>query len=326
MQDPLDLEAGQSDTELKINLDDGDQSFEGWVSYEDGTPVPNYPVHLSSMGNGASGSVDTLTDKNGRFRLVPSGIYSWFSFCIYISDTDKYRTGKWGEKDIHFVIKKNTEFGSINGVVLDENGQPLTIYDINLLPSKNKEENNNKWTYSFQKVVNPDGYFEFNNISISQCPFLLQAKKNGVSAFSEVIFLQKDEILDNIILKMPQTFTITGKILYPNNIIAAGADISFYNKIPEGLNLDIFDLGEFYSVNTDKNGFFSISNIPLRGGTIYIWISRDQNQNNLNSMDPDTVEDKSIFNDQLSLHFSIDPGQPGEQRDLGKIILKPNQN
>ena len=70
LNDPLTLQSGKPTEPLKIIMEDGEQSFEGWVSEEDGTPIPNCQVFLMYIGHGSGNSAAiATTDDNGRFGL-----------------------------------------------------------------------------------------------------------------------------------------------------------------------------------------------------------------------------------------------------------------
>ena len=332
LDEPLALEAGKKIDPLKITLENGEESFEGWVSEEDGTPIPDISVSFIYVGSGfRNGLNDAITDKEGRFELAADAVHDFEEFLIYVSSSEKYkraeyRTKEWGAKDIHLVLKRNdAEFANISGAVFDENRQPVTKYQILLIPSQINIRS--LWrSYEWRSIYHPDGSFLLEKILITDGPFIIAAKtENAPAVFSDLISLKKDEILENVILILPQSFQVNGQIVNKQGIPISGAIVELIPKIPEGMKFDDEDTQNKFRetqplAETDNHGFFVLNKVPMQGGTIFAWKAKETKKDQVYDLSNGSLNSKQEVESEKK--FTIAPGQPSEQRNLGKIMLE----
>ena len=332
LEKPILLKSGEKIDPLKITLEKGEQSFEGWVSEEDGKPIPNVKVWILYVGSGfRNGLNEADTDKEGRFKLVAEAVHDFEEFIIFVPASEKYkraeyRTKEWEAKDIHLVLKRNdVEFASISGAVFDENRQPILKYQIQLIPSKMSVVK--FWrSYEWRSIYHPDGSFLLEKILIADGPFVIAAKtENSPAVFSDLISLKKDEILENVTLILPQSFQVNGQVVNKGGIPVAGAIVELESKIPEGMQSDKEDLKNMFRnaqplTVTNNQGFFVLDKVPIQGGTIIAWKAKETKEDQEHDLPNASWDIKQEVESEKRL--SLAPGQPGEQRNLGTIVLE----
>ena len=181
--------------------------------------------------------------------------------------------------------------------------------------------------YNWRTVFHPDGNFLIEKILLSEGPFVIAAKtENTPPVFSAVIELHKDEIRENVVLILPQSFVARGQVLLQDGTPAAGAIVELTPKILEGMNFDHYSSDNFKNSQpqtvTDNQGFFVFPKIPVQGGELYAWKVKTNNKDPMISFEPGSTSSWTMSsNPEFDKRIIVAPGQPGEQRDLGKIIL-----
>ncbi len=322
LEQPIVLEENQELDNINFVLEEGDESFEGVVMNEDGEPVSRImlDVHSESpewfVGH-------TISNREGRFKVeasrpVPSDITQ---FIVRVNSNETYESAsvtineRWA-KNIQIILQKREEdYGSIAGIVLDEQDQPIQNYEIKLTPTGTELI---PWSlrekyFDWRSVSNPDGVYVFNEIPVANSPFVVMARaENMAPAFSEVIHLNKDESRQNVtIILKEETFSLSGRALD-----AAGQAVSKTRVLfrPQ-LNSDLQDMWDqkltpndyltnsYPQTYTDEQGNFKIANVPVSGGILGIV--------------------RGYENDEwITMDIMILPGQPGEERNLGEIIIQ----
>ena len=356
---PIVLEAGKTPEPRKYVLEAGDSSFEGWVSEEDGTPAAGLEVNVMNFGRGrdpgnnspmmmpyvpalASGGPKSMpkTDENGQFKVRVDRAEPGDQFMIFTQPTDQYegssyRTAERGAKDIHLIVKKKeSEYGGISGRVVDENHQPIPNFQVRLIPSQMTTPAVYP-TYNWRSVMHPEGAFLFEKALIADGPFVVAAKSgNNNTVLSELVSIAKDEMRENVTIVLPQSFQLIGQVVDTEGKPVSGAAVEALQEAPAGLGSQGFSAvyGDLPArTESDANGLFRLDGFPAKGGQLRVWLGQSTSKGGKGggkdtSLGPSGGLSFSIFRPsdiRYEKRFPIPPGQPGEQRDLGKIVLEP---
>ena len=328
--EPLALEAGQTAEGIDFSLESGEEAFEGWASEEDGTPVPDYEIHLGYRGHGFMNGISmTTTDQAGRFRFAiedENRIHHVDEFCVFSSTSEEYERSRislheWGASDIHVVLKRRDEgYANIGGSVRDRNGDPVTNYQLRLVPSS--REIVRLWQrYDWRTIESPDGAFHFERLVVSAAPYVLVAKTDeSTLAVSEAISLVKDEVRENIVIVLPRSFTVLGRIVDPQGHPLARAMVELKREIDGMPQRQYQDL--FPRTLTDEHGGFRLDGIPSTGAELSV-TKREELEWDMpfNPRPRSSLTMGRRYGPILSQVIIIVPvGQPGEERDLGTIV------
>ena len=331
IEEPLDLKDVQNADGVDFILDRGDDAFEGWVSEEDGTPIAGCDVHVLYVGHGFNNGVTNCkTDESGRFRLAAgntSRIYHVEEFRIFTPTTEEYecatfKTTEWGAKDIHLTPKKRDQgYGNIGGVVQDQNGAPVTRYQLKLVPSHN-DIPLLFHLYSWRAIESPEGAFHFENLVTSAAPYFLMARSEGSAlAISEVIDLQKNEVREDIVIVMPRSFSIRGRVTDPEGRPLASAIIQFHRDFT-GVELEHYS-DALPQTASNPDGTFYLTGATTTGGRLHITQREEIVQDIPFNTNPDSMlsMDKQYGAILFEGEFPVAIGSPGEERDLGNLVI-----
>lgn len=280
----LKVEEGNSYSDINFSIQEGDESFEGILVEEQGNPLAGIDMILSAHVTTPNSSSyfriaePVKTDEKGAFHLTINVIYEASDFCIIarVSDVDyektRYETQQWGEKDIRITAKKkaNAElYGSIAGFAQDENGQIISHYTIQLngscsTPALQWEQRRP------HQISDAQGAFRYDKIPVSAGPYLLTAKAEGSSlGFSELIILQADEMRENVVVTIPQSFSLRGRVIDRDGKPISEAKLEFKRNVA-GLNWAEYR-NLIPQTVTDADGYFQMDGVSLLGGDLGIW-------------------------------------------------------
>lgn len=219
------------------------ETLEGIVVNEEGEKLAGVVLVLYCEGSGVYLSIDqtiTQTDADGRF-LFDLGAWdqTWydplfdnsvtnakFLFRITPEATDEYEyvEPSWesipryrgGEKDIRIVmIRKDKERVSFRGMVVDSGGQPVTKYDIVVIPgSAPNLFKSGSLYYRWSPVNSPDGSFFLENLPASQGLFRIavRTKERGL-ATTNLLRPQPNEVMEGIVIQLGEGATLQGVVL-----------------------------------------------------------------------------------------------------------------
>ncbi len=300
-------------------LEAAKESFQGWIVEEDGTPVTEGEI-LMRCGQLLSMK---KPDENGHFRFPitseqpPKGTWIFFDFFSPSHELESYKTSEWGKQDIRIeVTLKERGFGTIGGTVMDTRGEPVTNYQIQLVPSKRdtyQMENptgDQTLMFSFdlnlqpRSVSHPEGAFLYEHLPVRNAPYRFLIKSDySPPTFSEPISLQKDEICTDVRITIEEKkFSVTGRLVNGEGIPYS---LGFQVGLKQYFISDTIPIGEQLGITApNEQGYFRLDEIPLRGGELVI-----------KGFSPDNSPVEQII--PLAI------GREGEERNLGEIILQP---
>lgn len=118
--------------------------------------------------------------------------------------------------------------------------------------------------------MNVQGAFTFEKIPIDAGPFLLSAQSHeSTPGFSKLITLQENETLENIVIVLNRSFTLTGRI-----IDQAGKPVCRANLILKR-EVSGMDWGRYREALpqtvSDETGAFRLKGVPPIGGELGVW-------------------------------------------------------
>ncbi len=325
---PLDFKARLDHESIKksmrLVMEKETESFEGVVIDNNGNPVSGCIVEGQFNGVKYLGYDSIrITDKDGRFSFFRTKAEKFIDASFEVKPTNEYDKAKttcteWASKNITIVVNKYTQgYSNINGKVFNSINEPIQNYSIFLIPSSRRKlfEYDQKGSPIYQRdykqiIGNPYGKYSFEQIPVSDGPFVIVVNtgKNSVSV-SKIFHLQKDQTFNIDIMHNTPSFTIKGRIIdkntkdkdeYSKHLI----QVFFENKIygftswryglPEVPNIcHAYDHVEGLKIGDE----FTLNGIPVQGGKLRI---------------------HRFWNETI---IPIAPGQPGEVRDLGTILI-----
>lgn len=226
--------------------------FKGLVSYSDSTPVA-FPTVIFSQTD-TVGNVKTFmpsTDGNGNYAIVglPLG-----DFTISAQDPD---TGISATRTATLVSVTQPQVldivllsGSVSGLVLDNNGNPVPFAPVSL----------SNGAAGFDLFSNSDsfGFFRFNRVALGS--FTLQAFMNFSGLFANAdgqLLTDGQQMTINI--SMPQTGTVFGTVFQSDGITPV------VNPIISITNLDSFGPEGFFRRTTTAD---SLGNYQFNGAQV----------------------------------------------------------
>lgn len=317
VQETLDLSEGNKKT-INFTLKKGDDSFEGVLTDDESIPLPKRRVILSFNSSLFMGWDETITDDNGLFRLTPRAIPDEdIVFKLRCEATENYEeavyeTAQRGEKNIQLIAKKFNDYGSISGFVVDQTNQPITQFDIKLVPTNIRSYSvDYNRIYQWQPVTHPSGAFSIEKIPVVDGPFLVSARAhNAAPGFSDPVTVHKDLPVSNVTVHVKEkTFTVQG-IIHSNSVPYSKARVLFIPKNP--VRFDSFDSQEngfsqlnlsFPNMVTLDDGVFVLQGVPVQGGQLMVrprWDDQDH---------------------QITM-IKVSPAQPQEMVDIGVIEIQ----
>ena len=286
------------------------EGLEGWISDREGNPIADLPFTFliqRSFANGSQtwGHDNWRTDGDGRFRITELGASTpgQASYKIITQASKDYaeaqfETSERSLSDIHIVVDRyDGGFATVSGVVLDRDDSPVERYTIQMIAAR-QEAPGVHGAYRRHEFTHPNGAFILQDIPVIDGPFVIVAGKDGAApAFSEALDLKKNEMRGDVVIKLTSSFSLIGRIVDAEGYLGQNASIRYQR--------DIIDLGESGLVDSlphtaaDLRGRFRLDGIPTVGGYLHV--------------------EKYPY---LPLDLPIAIGQPGEERDLGNVVMQ----
>ncbi len=189
------------------------------------SPLANVAIYASVPNKGRGNSQVGTTGNNGKYEF---DLYKYFSpmegmipmiKAVPPHDMDfeeKSVTLEDGQKEVVMILEESKKsLTSLRGRVVDQQKNPIQEYSLMLIPSqkidhyKLSESIYNTWI----PIRSSDGSFTIDHVSADIQSYMLVARKDQHFAMSDLVEVQKQEVVNDILIVMESPMEVTGKVV-----------------------------------------------------------------------------------------------------------------
>jgi len=229
----------------------------------DGEPLAHALVVASPLGQEYDGSSAT-SGADGHFTIadVAPGAYGLTATCKGYSPAN---TRTWADKpDAPVEIRMHPQ-GSLAGLVVDSQGQPVTAFDVQGKTARRKMDGPVPIGPS-QRTVSPDGSFRVEGLDPGWACVDVWAQGYALTS-SDRVRVGQGEHVTGLVVRLVRGASLSARVVDETGAPVAGAKITlFLNHEPDAdfLRDDPADNPRLKSTRTDKDGLFRLEDLsPL---------------------------------------------------------------
>ncbi|WP_437484967.1 carboxypeptidase-like regulatory domain-containing protein [Sorangium sp. So ce1014] len=231
-------------------------TISGQVYGTDGSAVAGATVVAMAFeiaGNVLSTAASAKSDDSGRFELtLPEGMYQLSASVEgYGTSATTAHTGQ----TVGLVLPKS---GAIEGRVLDERGEPVQRFAIDVLSAATEEDPASPPLFS-RMFESPDGSFRIAQLPSWQI-FVRAAAADHAPTFSSPVTVRSGDV-EKMELTLSKGCTLTGRAVDPSGAPQPGVFVDAESLIAAG-EMSNIALEAAAQAQTEDDGSFVLSNVP----------------------------------------------------------------